>query len=97
MLNNKVQQLNWYKVTTTKNGLNENVKSYVLQSAIDIAISFNSRSLYTANDSNMTNVNYVGVTQQVGISKGDKIGDYVVEFIQGGNVWLRESDSNGRI
>lgn len=97
MLNNKVQQLPHYKLTTTINALNETVEDYVLQTNIDIAIAFNSRSLYTANDSHMNNINYIGVTQATGISKGDKIGNYIVDFIQGNYLYLKEVGNNGRV
>lgn len=103
MLNNRIKQYPLYTATKNENTLKEKIVTYTYNQEIDIAISFNTRSLYQSNDINVTNCQYIGVTNtDAVISKGDKIGDYLVEFIQTNNrgtkyIYLSEVANSGRI
>jgi len=103
MLNNRIKQYPLYTATETENNLKEKITTYTYNQDIDIAISFNTRSLYQSNDTNVINCEYIGITySDVEINKNDKIGDYLVEFIQENNrgtkfIYLSEVANNGRI
>lgn len=103
MLNNRIKQYPLYTATINENTLKEKIIIYTYNQDIDIAISFNTRSLYQSNDANIINCQYIGVTNtDAVINKGDKIGDYLVEFVQENNrgtryIYLSEVANNGRI
>lgn len=100
MFNPEMKKYILYKPVVTVNEYNEEVLSYEYDREIDMAIALNTHTPYTANDSNITNLNLIGLTRDRYVNKGDMIDNYYVEFVEVNRrysiITLREIDNYGR-
>lgn len=86
---------------TSQNEYNENVITYSFDREIEMAMCIDNRNKYSGNDTNVLNVNFVGMTRDRLIKKGDKVGGlYIVDFVEVNRLFtivhMKEIGNNGR-
>lgn len=89
-------------IAISTNEYNETIESFVPAGEIVMAIGANNRMIYTANESFLANVEWVGITKDKTIEKGWRVGGiYLVEYVEQDRLYsivhLKEIDNNGRL
>ena len=96
MLNNRKRPVEYRKAVVSQNSLCEKLVSYQEPVPIMAAVSFNTRSMYAGNDTNILMCEYVALTEYPGIARGDLVAGYRVEFVQGRILYLKEVGNRGK-
>lgn len=101
MFQHQMQKYSLEIPQVTVNDYNESVISYSWDRDIEMAICINSRNNYSGNDTNILNANFVGITRDRYIKKGDKVGGlYIVEFVEVNRLYsivhMKEIGNDGR-
>jgi len=82
MFNSQKKQYNVFTFTSVKNDYNEEIKTPILYKTIDIFISLLQHNQYTANNVNLMNCTYLGLTTDRTLLKSMVIENrYIIEFI----------------
>lgn len=102
MFQQQMKKYSLEKPQVAYNDYNEPVISYSWDREIEMAMCINSRNNYSGNDTNVLNANFVGITRDRYINKGERIGGvYIVEFVEVNRLYsiihLKEIDNNGRL
>lgn len=89
-----------FKPVVEVNEYNEEILTYQEDREIEMAICLNTHTPYVANDTNVTNLNLIGLTRDRYVNKGDMIDNYYVEFVEVNRrysiITLREIDNVGK-
>ena len=100
MFNQQMKKYNLENQVVSFNDYNEKITEYKFNRVVEIAIAANNRSQYGGNNTLIDCVEYVGITRDKNINKGDKIGGYLVEYVEQDRLYsivhMKEIDNNGR-
>ena len=98
------QQMKKYQLerqVSTENDYNEKVIEYKPYRVITMAIAPNNRNQYSGNDTLTDCVEYIGVTRDKQVQKGDRISGFEVEYVELNRLYsivhMKEINNNGRL
>ena len=100
--NSKMKTYKLYKPVVITNELNEKVITYQFLRNIKMSLAQSAVNSYQGNDTNVINVEFLGLTTDRYIQKGYRIDDdYIVSYVEVNRMYsilhLVEIDNNGRL